>query len=122
MTGSFPKYLVPSLRQTDFQALRAVKIGPLSCGGHASSAIPQGHWLHNPLVSSRCVAGAGGAVPARPLIPPSVRTGVPSPQGEGGAVFVTAHYPPGLGWYRYLGGGRFVNRPYGVIVAASVFS
>ena len=57
MTGSFPKYLVLSLRQTDFQTLRAVKIGPLPCGGHASSA-------------------TGGAVPARPLIPPSVRTGV----------------------------------------------
>ena len=28
----------------------------------------------------------------------------------------------GLGGYRYLGHGRFVNRPYGVIVAASVFS
>ena len=63
-TGSFPKNLVLSLRQTDFQTLRAVKIGPLPCGGHASSA-------------------PGGAVPARPLIPPSVRTGVPSPQGEG---------------------------------------
>ena len=33
----------------------------------------------------------------RPLIPPSVRTGVPSPQGEGKAVFVTAFHPPGLG-------------------------
>ena len=39
--------LVLSLRQTDFQTLRAVKIGPLPCGGHASSA-------------------TGGAVPARP--------------------------------------------------------
>ncbi len=68
MTGSFPGKLVLSLRQTDFQTLRVMKIGPLPCGGHASSAIPQGHWLHNPLVSSRCVAGAGGAVPARPLI------------------------------------------------------
>ena len=57
-----------SLRQTDFQALRAMKIGPLPCGGHAFSAIPQGHWLHKPLVYSRCVAGAGGAVSARPLI------------------------------------------------------
>ena len=57
-----------SVRQTDFQTLRAMKIGPLPCGGHASSAIPQGHWLHKPLVSSRCVAGVGGAVSARPLI------------------------------------------------------
>ena len=39
--------LVLSLRQTDFQTLRAVEIGPLPCGGHASSA-------------------TGGAVPARP--------------------------------------------------------
>ena len=37
-------------------------------------------------------------------------------------VVVTAHHPPGLGGYRYLGGGRFVNRPYGAIIAASVFS
>ena len=66
MTGSFPKYLVLSLRQTDFQTLRAVKIGPLPCGGHAASAVPQGHWLHNPLVSSRCVAGVGGASGAAP--------------------------------------------------------
>ena len=50
MTGNFPGKLVLSLRQTDFQTLRAVKIGPLPCGGHASSAIPQGHWLHKPLV------------------------------------------------------------------------
>ena len=49
MTGNFPGKLVLSLRQTDFQTLRAVKIGPLPCGGHASSA-------------------TGGAVPARPLI------------------------------------------------------
>ena len=49
MTGNFPGKLVLSLRQTDFQTLRAMKIGPLPCGGHASSA-------------------PGGAVPARPLI------------------------------------------------------
>ena len=50
MAGNFPGKLVLSLRQTDFQTLRAMKIGPLPCGGHASSAIPQGHWLHKPLV------------------------------------------------------------------------
>ena len=32
------------------------------------------------------------------------------------------YHSPGLGGYRYLGHGRFVNRPYGVIVEASVFS
>ena len=44
------------------------------------------------------------------------------PKGKAGRDFVAAHHPPGLGGYRYLGGGRFVNRPYGVIMAASVFS
>ena len=58
-TGNFPHNLVLSLRQTDFQTLRAVKIGPLPCGGHASSA-------------------TGGAVPARSLLPP---------EGEGRAKF-----------------------------------
>ena len=61
MTGNFPGKLVLSLRQTDFQTLRAVKTGPLPCCALAASAVPQGHWLHNPLVSSRCVAGVGGA-------------------------------------------------------------
>ena len=35
---------------------------------------------------------------------------------------VAVYHPPGQSDSRYLGGGRFVNRPYGVIVAASVFS
>ena len=65
MTGIFPGKLVLSLRQTDFQTLRAVKIGPLLCGGHASSAIPQGHWLHKPLVP-RGVSLAPAALRAQP--------------------------------------------------------
>ena len=35
---------------------------------------------------------------------------------------VAVYHPPGLGGYRYPVGGRFVNRPYGVIMAVSVFS
>ena len=50
-------------------------------------------------------------------------TGVTGRRGVGpyggGRCRVTFTRPGG---FRYLGGGRFVNRPYGVIVAASVFS
>ena len=85
--GKFPGKLVLSLRQTDFQTLRAMKIGPLPCGGHASSA-------------------TGGAVPARPLIRhglrpchllPTLRHPVPRPVGPwqpGRCLAVPSLHPP----------------------------
>ena len=62
-------------------------------------------------------SGPGGY---RPLIRPCGATF--PPRGKAGRVFVAARHSSGQGDSRYLGGGRFVNRPYGVIVAASVFS
>ena len=74
MTGNFPGKLVLSLRQTDFQTLRAVKIGLLPCGGHASSAMPQGHWLHQLLILRRVSLALlrptpGGSSPPHPSRP-----------------------------------------------------
>ena len=79
MTGNFPGKLVLSLRQTDFQTLRAVKIGPLPCGGHASSA-------------------TGGAVPARPLIRHGLWPCHLPPEGKAGISFFYLMSLPVSSW------------------------
>ena len=116
MTGNFPGKLVLSLRQTDFQTLRAMKIGPLPCGGHASSAIPQGHWLHNPLVP-RGVSLAPAAL--CPHAPSSVSfADTFPPRGRRGDFYYLFPFIRPR-WWALPGRGRFVNRPYDTTVIGS---
>ena len=85
--------VVLSLRQTDFQTLRAVKIGPLPCGGHASSA-------------------TGGAVPARPLCVNHLGLGRTESSSPTNKIL-----PPQP---RQPANGRFMKRPYEKTDAATI--